>query len=178
MVDRAVRIAPAHRTVTAIIFPNDVQEAEAVEVPAHAHGTIHTGVDFTCLQVVPGEQDLKRAADILNSAEKVAILIDSGAAADSLQRLLKVLKGHGDARTVTCDVKVMPAVPSDSVDGRGRSPISGTSADGARKPPSARQVVTVLETVAYRFTNFEKRLVRPSRVSSCSSKARPFSSKI
>src|SRR3954454_1390540 len=32
-VDRAVRIAAAERTVTCLIFPNDVQEKEAVEVP-------------------------------------------------------------------------------------------------------------------------------------------------
>jgi pyruvate dehydrogenase (quinone) len=80
LIDRAVRIACARRTVTALIFPNDVQEAEAVEVPEHAHGTIHTGVDFTWPQVVPSEQDLERAADILNRGEKVAILIGSGAA--------------------------------------------------------------------------------------------------
>ncbi|HKV13880.1 MAG TPA: hypothetical protein VJQ81_02490 [Reyranella sp.] len=52
---------------------------------------------------------------------------------DSLQRLLAVLKGHGDARIVTCDVKVLPTVPSDSVDGRGRSPVTGTSADSAHE---------------------------------------------
>jgi hypothetical protein len=52
---------------------------------------------------------------------------------DSVQRLLKVLKGYGDARTVACDVKVMPTVPSDSVDGRGRSPVTGTSADSAHE---------------------------------------------
>ncbi|WIM12840.1 thiamine pyrophosphate-requiring protein [Enhydrobacter sp.] len=80
LIDRAVRIARARRTVTAVIFPNDVQEADAVEVPEHAHGTIHTGVDFTWPQVVPGEHDLERAADILNRGEKVAILIGAGAA--------------------------------------------------------------------------------------------------
>lgn len=52
---------------------------------------------------------------------------------DSLQRLLAVLKGHGDGRTVTCDVKVMPTVPSDALDGRGRSPVTGTSADSAHE---------------------------------------------
>jgi hypothetical protein len=52
---------------------------------------------------------------------------------DSLQRLLDVLKGHGDARTVVCDVKVAPTVPSDSLDGRGRSPATGTSADSAHE---------------------------------------------
>src|SRR5438067_5554850 len=40
LIDRAIRIAKAQRTVTAIIFPNDVQEASAAE-PEHEHGTIH-----------------------------------------------------------------------------------------------------------------------------------------
>lgn len=80
LIDRAFRIAKAERCVTALIFPNDVQEAEAVEVAAHAHGTIHTGIDFTTPQVLPAKKDLDRAADILNRGEKVAILIGAGAA--------------------------------------------------------------------------------------------------
>src|SRR2546421_2816670 len=36
LVDRAIRIALAERTVTAIIIPNDVQEAGAVPEPPHA----------------------------------------------------------------------------------------------------------------------------------------------
>ena len=41
IVDRAVRIALAERTVTCIILPNDVQEMRAVKKPPHAHNTIH-----------------------------------------------------------------------------------------------------------------------------------------
>ncbi|HXE19560.1 MAG TPA: thiamine pyrophosphate-binding protein, partial [Castellaniella sp.] len=43
VIDRAMRIAIAGRTVTCIIVPNDVQELDAVEVPPRAHGTIHSG---------------------------------------------------------------------------------------------------------------------------------------
>src|ERR1700704_6611141 len=42
LIDRAFRIAKAQRTVTAIIFPNDVQEMAYAE-PGHVHGTIHSG---------------------------------------------------------------------------------------------------------------------------------------
>ena len=80
LIDRAVRIARAHRCVTAIIFPNDVQEADAVEEPAHAHGTIHTGTDFSTPAIVPSQADLERAAAILNAGERIAILIGAGAA--------------------------------------------------------------------------------------------------
>jgi pyruvate dehydrogenase (quinone) len=89
LVDRAIRIARARRTVTAVIFPNDVQEAAAVEVPEHAHGTIHTGVDFSQPLVIPSEHDLERAADILNRGEKIAILIGSGAA-DAATEVMEV----------------------------------------------------------------------------------------
>ena len=44
LIDRAVRIAHGERTVTAIVVPNDLQSQQAVEVPAHAHGTVHSGV--------------------------------------------------------------------------------------------------------------------------------------
>jgi pyruvate dehydrogenase (quinone) len=80
LIDRAFRIAKAQRCVTAIIFPNDVQEAPAVEAPGHVHGTIHTGTDFTRPIVIPQRVDLQRAADILNKGERVAMLIGSGAA--------------------------------------------------------------------------------------------------
>jgi pyruvate dehydrogenase (quinone) len=80
LIDRAIRIARAERCVTAIIFPNDVQEAEAVPEPAHVHGTLHTGIDFTQPDIMPKPADLQRAADILNAGEKVALLIGAGAA--------------------------------------------------------------------------------------------------
>jgi pyruvate dehydrogenase (quinone) len=80
LIDRAIRIARAERCVTAIIFPNDVQEAEAVAEPPHAHGAMHSGIDFTQPDVVPKPADLQRAADILNAGEKVALLVGAGAA--------------------------------------------------------------------------------------------------
>jgi pyruvate dehydrogenase (quinone) len=79
LVDRAVRISKIARTVTCIIVPNDVQELEAVETPPRAHGTIHSGVGFTTPRTVPTDRDLNRAAEILNSGEKVAMLIGAGA---------------------------------------------------------------------------------------------------
>jgi pyruvate dehydrogenase (quinone) len=108
LVDRALRIAQARRTVTAIIFPNDVQEADAVEVPAHAHGTIHTGVDFTWPQVVPGEQDLERAADILNRGEKVAILIGSGASAAATEVMEVAERLHAGVAKALLGKDVLP----------------------------------------------------------------------
>ncbi|MGI8568139.1 MAG: thiamine pyrophosphate-requiring protein, partial [Methylocella sp.] len=79
LVDRAVRTAKAERTVTCIILPNDVQELDAVEKPPRAHGTIHSGLGYSAPCVIPTDADLRRAADILNAGEKVAILVGAGA---------------------------------------------------------------------------------------------------
>jgi pyruvate dehydrogenase (quinone) len=79
LVDRALRIAQAERTVTCIIVPNDVQTMDAVEEPEHAHGTIHSSVGWSAPRVVPAEADLKRAAEVLNAGERVAILVGQGA---------------------------------------------------------------------------------------------------
>jgi pyruvate dehydrogenase (quinone) len=78
MVDRAMRIAKGRSRVTALVFPNDVQEAEYSE-PARAHGTVHSGVGYSAPNVVPHEQDLRRAAEVLNAGKKVAILVGAGA---------------------------------------------------------------------------------------------------
>ncbi len=79
LVDRAIRIALARRTVTCIIVPNDVQEMEAVKTPPRAHGTIHSGLGYTAPRVVPTEADLRRAATVLNEGKRVAMLIGAGA---------------------------------------------------------------------------------------------------
>ncbi len=78
LLDRAIRIAKAERTVTCIVIPNDIQELEAKD-PPRGHGTIHTGIGFPNVHIVPAEADLRKTADLLNEGEKVAILIGAGA---------------------------------------------------------------------------------------------------
>ncbi|CAM5332002.1 Acetolactate synthase OS=Afipia felis OX=1035 GN=ilvI PE=3 SV=1 [Afipia felis] len=78
LVDRAVRTALGERRVTALIFPNDLQEME-YEEPARAHGTLHSGVGFSKPKTVPYDADLRRAAGVLNAGKKVALLIGAGA---------------------------------------------------------------------------------------------------
>jgi len=79
LVDRALRIAKAERTVTCIVVPNDVQELDAVEKPPREHGTIHSGIGYTPPIIVPAPTDLQRAADVLNAGNKIAMLIGAGA---------------------------------------------------------------------------------------------------
>ncbi len=78
IVDRAVRVAVGERRVTAIIIPNDLQEAD-YEEPPRLHGTLHSGVGFSRPRTVPYDLDLRRAADVLNAGKKVAILVGAGA---------------------------------------------------------------------------------------------------
>ncbi|PDT28491.1 thiamine pyrophosphate-requiring protein [Rhizobium sp. L9] len=78
LIDRAVRITLANRTVTAIILPNDLQEMP-YEEPARKHGTVHSGPGYRPPRVFPHGDDLQAAADILNAGKKVAILVGAGA---------------------------------------------------------------------------------------------------
>ncbi len=79
LVDRAVRIALEHRTVTCLIIPNDVQELDAVPVPPRTHGTVHSGIGIVRHSLVPSEAGLRRAAEVLNAGRRVAILAGAGA---------------------------------------------------------------------------------------------------
>jgi pyruvate dehydrogenase (quinone) len=79
LVDRAIRIAAAERTVTCIIVPTDVQEADAVPEPPQVHGSVHTGVGFTSPRIVPNDSELRHAAEVLNAGQKVAMLVGAGA---------------------------------------------------------------------------------------------------
>mgnify|MGYP003945501363 CR=1 FL=1 len=78
LLDRAVRTAVGERRVTALILPNDLQDMEYT-APPHKHGTIHSGVGYRKPSIVPYEEDLRKAAEVLNAGKKVAILVGAGA---------------------------------------------------------------------------------------------------
>jgi pyruvate dehydrogenase (quinone) len=101
LVDRGCRVALAERTVTCIILPNDLASEKAVPAPPHKHATIHSSVGYTRPRVMPADGELRRAADILNEGEKVAILVGQGArsAADEVIETAEVL-GAGVAKAL------------------------------------------------------------------------------
>jgi pyruvate dehydrogenase (quinone) len=101
LVDRAIRIALAEKAVSTIIVPEDVQEEQAVPSPPRMHGSVYTAVGYSKPQVVPRGPDLQRAADVLNSGKKVAILIGQGAAeaADEVVTVAELL-GAGVAKAL------------------------------------------------------------------------------
>ena len=112
VIDRAVRIAKAERTVTCVIVPNDVQTEEAVESLPRKHGTTFTGVGFREAAIVPYQDDLQRAADILNAGQKVAMLVGAGAlgATDEVLEIAEKL-GAGIAKALLGKAVVPDEVP-------------------------------------------------------------------
>jgi len=111
LIDRAIRIALAERTVTCVIFPGDVQELD-FEEPERRHGTIHTSVGYTRPRIIPHQKDLQRAAEILNAGEKVAILVGAGAlhATDEIIETAEIL-GAGIAKALLGKAAVPDDVP-------------------------------------------------------------------
>jgi pyruvate dehydrogenase (quinone) len=78
LVDRAMRVAQASRSVTCVIVPEDVQESP-YEEPPRAHGSVFSSVGFKKPDVVPKPADLDAAAELLNAGNKVSMLIGAGA---------------------------------------------------------------------------------------------------
>jgi pyruvate dehydrogenase (quinone) len=79
VVDRALRIALAERTVTAIVIPNDLQIEEAVDEPPRIHGSVPSGIGYVATPAVPPPAQLQHAANVLNAGSKVAMLVGAGA---------------------------------------------------------------------------------------------------
>jgi len=79
LVDRAHRIALAERDVTCLIIPNDLASEPAETDPPREHGSVHSSPGYTQPKIVPQEEQLKAAAEILNKGEKVAMLVGQGA---------------------------------------------------------------------------------------------------
>jgi len=101
LIDRGHRIALDQRTVTCVIVPNDLAEEPAVTDPPRKHGSIHSSPGWSAPRVVPQEGDLRRAAEILNAGEKVAMLVGRGAlgATDEVMQLAEKL-GAGVAKAL------------------------------------------------------------------------------
>jgi pyruvate dehydrogenase (quinone) len=112
LVDRAARIALERRAVTCIIFPNDVQDMDAVETPPREHGTVHTGIGHTGRNLLPAPDAVDAAARILNHGNKVAILAGAGAlhATDELIEVAELL-GAGIAKALLGKAAVPDELP-------------------------------------------------------------------
>ena len=93
LIDRAMRVAQASRSVTCVIVPNDVQEAPYEEPPRDARvGVLRDRLDRAG-RGSPRSRPARRGADILNAGEKPALLIGAGA---------HRRRGRGESRWPTC----------------------------------------------------------------------------
>src|ERR687885_1573045 len=64
LVDRAVRVAVATRSPACLIVPSDVQEMP-YSTPPRSHGSVFSGLGYAAPALVPAEDQLRRAADVL-----------------------------------------------------------------------------------------------------------------
>ncbi|MFF3208281.1 thiamine pyrophosphate-requiring protein [Streptomyces sp. NPDC002962] len=100
VLDRAIRTAYARRCPTAVIIPGDVQEL-AYAAPTHEFKMVPSSLGMSGGTTIPSEESLRSAADILNSGDKVAILIGQGAAGarTEVERIAELL-GAGVAKAL------------------------------------------------------------------------------
>jgi pyruvate dehydrogenase (quinone) len=112
LLDRAFRAAIGGRTVAAIIVPHDVQQKEAVHEPEQEHGRQHSASGFVPPRLLPRDEELRRAANVLNAGRKVAILAGAGAlhATDELIAVAERL-GAGVAKALLGKAAVPDDMP-------------------------------------------------------------------
>jgi len=101
VIDRAVRAALDARSVAAVILPHDVQLEPAIEDPPHEHGRQHSAPGFTPSRLVPPDDVIRRAAELLNAGRRVALLVGAGAlgAGPQVERVAERL-GAGVAKAL------------------------------------------------------------------------------
>lgn len=78
VVDKAIRMAKAYRGPAVVVLPADIQNLE-MEEPAVEHFVSRSGVGYVEDRLVPDDSALAKAAEVLNSGEKVAMLVGQGA---------------------------------------------------------------------------------------------------
>jgi pyruvate dehydrogenase (quinone) len=100
VIDRALRVAMSRHAPTAIIIPNDVQELP-YESPTHEFKMVPSSLGISWPSVVPDDDAVRAAADLLNAGSKVAMLVGQGArgAAAELEQVADLL-GAGVAKAL------------------------------------------------------------------------------
>ncbi|MCX2970039.1 MULTISPECIES: thiamine pyrophosphate-requiring protein [Streptomyces] len=101
VIDRAFKTALTRRGVATIIIPDDIQEDDAMPSPPKEHGSVYSSVGWSQPRMLPNEDELRRAADVLNEGRKVAMLIGQGAAnAEAEVKEVAELLGAGVAKAL------------------------------------------------------------------------------
>ncbi|GHE75764.1 thiamine pyrophosphate-requiring protein [Amycolatopsis deserti] len=99
--DRAIRTAHAQRCPTALIVPADLQE-EPYTPPKHAFKQVPSSPPGLPRSApLPDEDEVRRAADVINSGQRVAILAGQGARNAAAEvREIAELTGAGVAKAL------------------------------------------------------------------------------
>jgi pyruvate dehydrogenase (quinone) len=158
LVDRAVRSSLAHRTVSHLTFPNDLQVADAEAHPWRGVAPARmpaTAPVYTGPSGEPDRHELERAAAVLNQGGKVAMLVGVGAIG-ARQEVLEVAELLASPVVKTLSGKM--AVPDDHPLVTGGLGLLGT------KP--SEEVMEQADTLLMVGTNFPytKHLPGPDQV--------------
>jgi pyruvate dehydrogenase (quinone) len=121
--DLACRTALSYRKVAHIAFPVDIQAMEAERKGSQRNVPHHTSDVFARSARLPEEADLRRAAEVLHTGKKIAILAGRGAlgAADELEQVAEKL-----GAPIVKALLGKAAVPDDSPYTTGQLGILGT----------------------------------------------------
>lgn len=111
-VDNAMRTAVATSTPTCLIVPHDVQQAQMPAQPQHSHGSVASApVTGHGRPALPTDDELRRAAEVIDAGERVAVLVGRGAAgAEAEIAALVDTAGAG----VTCSLFGKPVLDEDA----------------------------------------------------------------
>jgi pyruvate dehydrogenase (quinone) len=78
-VDEAIRTSLAHRTVSHICIPKDMQDWTSSDGQrSRANIKAHSADEFAAASPLPSQAQLQQASDVLNRGKKVAILVGRG----------------------------------------------------------------------------------------------------
>ncbi|MCX2712851.1 thiamine pyrophosphate-requiring protein [Mycolicibacterium sp. J2] len=111
-VDNAMRTAIATSTPTCLIVPHDVQQAQMPEQPQHSHGIVESApITGHARPALPADDELRRAAEVIDAGRRVAVLVGRGAAgAEAEIAALVDTVGAG----VTCSLLGKPVLDEDA----------------------------------------------------------------
>lgn len=110
IIDRAFRVATARRTVAVVVLPHDLQKLPTGETAGFASALSAPIIEPA--RLLPSPDALRRAADVLNAGERVAILVGAGAlhATDEVIAVAEVL-GAGVAKALLGKAAVPDDLP-------------------------------------------------------------------
>ena len=126
VLDRAFRTALATRSPCVVVLPHDVQQLPAPE-PEQSHGVVVTAPVWRPARVLPTEEDLHAAAEVLNAGRKVAIMVGQGARA-AQEEVVAVAERLGAG--ITTSLLGKPYLDDDLPNATGVMGHLGTTASG------------------------------------------------